>query len=541
MKLNFSTLALYVLHQLAKAGFEAYIVGGAVRDLIGESLGPTQAKGAQVIDYDLATNATPEEILKVFPDSFYENEFGTVMITDHDLRQQVDLVLPSVSADLTPADHNSGSKIIDLAKARKVHSSLHKQAELAARRAVELAPTVIRPNFEITTYRSKEIYANFRHPAQLEWGKTIQEDLARRDFTINALAVGVTPAKLTQLFDHGAPTKASQELNEGEYQLIDRFQGLADLKQQLIRAVGDPRVRFQEDALRLLRAIRFSVELGFAIEPATMAAITTNAKLLSQISQERVRDELLKMLGSAQPARAITLLDESGLLTQIIPELAATKGVEQGGHHTTDVWTHSLDALASCPSPDPIVRLSTLLHDISKPQTYHKQPDGKITFYSHEVIGSRVAKQIAKRLKLSKHDQDRIFGLVRYHMFHYQPHNSDASIRRFMRKVGLENIDDILDVREGDRLGSGARKTSWRLEEMKERIIEQLNQPLEISDLAISGHDLMAELRLKPGPIIGQLLHQLFEVVLETPDQNIKDTLLEQARRIIAENETQST
>jgi len=160
----------------------------------------------------------------------------------------------------------------------------------------------------------------------------------------------------------------------------------------------------------------------------------------------------------------------------------------QGGHHNTDVWTHSLDALKECPNPDPIVRLATLLHDIAKPQTFEIR-DNKITFYNHEIVGSRITDKIAKRLKFSKIDRRRLFTLVRHHMFYYQPQNSDAAIRRFMRKVSLENIDDILDLREGDRLGSGARKTSWRLEEMKQRMIEQLNQPMEVTDLAINGHD----------------------------------------------------
>lgn len=174
------------------------------------------------------------------------------------------------------------------------------------------------------------------------------------------------------------------------------------------------------------------------------------------------------------------------------------------------------------------------MHDISKPETQAYQ-NNTITFYNHEVIGARVAKRIAERLRLSKHDCNRVFTLVRFHMFYYQPHNTDASIRRFMRKVGLENINDILDLREGDRLGSGARKTSWRLEEMKARMVEQLHQPFDVTDLAVNGHDLISELSLTPGPQLGQLLNQLFERVLDNPELNTKENLITEAKKILAE------
>jgi len=206
--------------------------------------------------------------------------------------------------------------------------------------------------------------------------------------------------------------------------------------------------------------------------------------------------------------------------------------MQQRGHHVSDVWTHSLDALRHCPSSDPIVRLATLLHDIGKPLTY-KEENESITFYNHDIVGSRIASKIARRLRLTNKDVQRIFTLVRYHMFHYQPNHSDASIRRFIRRVGFENIDDILDLREGDRLGSGAKKTSWRLEEMKERIIEQLNQPMGLDDLNINGHDLMQELQLKPGPILGQILDKLLEKVLENPDLNEKEKLIAEAKNIL--------
>jgi putative nucleotidyltransferase with HDIG domain len=243
----------------------------------------------------------------------------------------------------------------------------------------------------------------------------------------------------------------------------------------------------------------------------------------------------MKILASPHPADGIRLLDETGLLDYIVPELKLGKNMDQPGHHTTDVWIHSLDALEACPSQDPVVRLAALLHDVGKPETYSEK-NKEITFYNHEVSGSRVASKIAKRLRLAKKDVQRVFILVRYHMFYYQPEHTDASIRRFIKKVGLENIDDILDLREGDRLGSGAKKTSWRLEEFKDRIIEQLNQPMDLSDLAVNGQDLIKNLKIKASPIVGQILKQLLEKVLQNPELNKKNLLIAEAKKFLAEN-----
>jgi len=282
----------------------------------------------------------------------------------------------------------------------------------------------------------------------------------------------------------------------------------------------------------MLRAIRLAVQLQMKLAKATYVSIQKNKDLLRFVSFERIGAEMIKILASAHPAEGIKLLDETGLLDYIIPELKLGKNMDQPGHHTTDVWVHSLDALEACPSLDPIVRLATLLHDVGKPETYVAQ-EQEITFYNHEVLGSRIASKIAKRLRLSKKDVQRIFILVRYHMFYYQPEHSDASVRRFIKKVGLENIDDILDLREGDRLGSGAKKTSWRLEEFKKRIIEQLNQPMDLSDLAINGRDLITKLKLKPSQIVGQILNDLLEKVLQNPKLNTKDTLIKEAQKLL--------
>lgn len=523
--------ALQILHQLQKNGFEAFIVGGAVRDLIAKAMNPDlPPEGLQAtredsyFDYDFTTNARPEEIQALFTDSFYENEFGTVSVGYSHLQAQFEFASPPPP----PPVHGAG-RLIDLAEATKIHVSLADQ-NTAEPTSATIDPNSYLPAYEITTYRSDGSYQDHRRPDQVGWGKTLLQDLERRDFTLNAMALKVELAELEKLL---AQEPTSWLIEVTNYELIDPFEGLRDLLAREIKTVGEATERFNEDALRMLRAIRLAVQLGAKPHPTILEAITSQAADVRHVSAERIRDEFLKIIASPSPKQGLEWLDETGLLKFILPELLMAKGVEQAGHHTTDVWTHSLDALDNCPSSDPIVRLATLLHDIAKPKTAAIK-DGQITFYNHEILGSRMATAIARRLKLSRRDTDRIFTLVRYHMFHYQPHNTDAAIRRFMRKVGLQNIDDILDLREGDRLGSGARKTSWRLEEMKERMAEQLHQPMTVTDLAISGHDLMDQLGLKPGPIIGQILNQLFEEVFENPELNQKEALLGRAQELIS-------
>lgn len=508
--------ALHIITTLEKNGYEAYIVGGAVRDYL---LNP-EAFTNPAVDFDFTTNAKPEEIKALFEGSFYENTFGTVMVPVTEVLEILEL--PTSLAEI-PVSLTS-DRLIDLANAGKIHDSLEAPEAIPEKSTKQL------PHFEITTFRTDGTYQDHRRPETVSWGSTLQEDLERRDFTINALAMKLSennsiaiPSNSANYSDLAVPVNV---------EVIDHHNGMEDIKNHHIKTVGDANRRFEEDALRMLRAIRFSVQLNAEIEPATFQAITRQANLLTHISWERIRDEMLKILASQYPAEGIELLDETGLLSHILPELIDAKGVEQGGHHTTDVWTHSLDALRECPSNDPIVRLATLLHDIAKPETFKRQ-NGTITFYNHEVVGAHLAKKIARRWKLSSQQVNHIFILVRYHMFYYQPENSDASIRRFMRQVGLENIDDILDLREADRLGSGAKKTSWRLEEMKQRMVEQLHQPLDVTDLAISGTDLLKTYQLQPGPIIGQILNQLFEKVMDNPELNSKETLLAEAKNLL--------
>ncbi|MGD9129789.1 MAG: HDIG domain-containing protein [Candidatus Woesebacteria bacterium] len=534
MTLSLPFEVLFVLYILQKENFEAYLVGGAVRDLIINSI--DSGKTRQIIDFDFASNATPEQIQTLFLDSYYENDFGTVGIAYENLLAQlrasgIKTPIENMLSNFKLASKRSKDKIIDLAKASKLHESLQDEEEQKKQVDESSLLKQLAP-FEITTYRSEGLYQDFRKPSKLSWGKSIKEDLERRDFTINALALAVNQNYLQKIFEKQEIKKSQFKLEAENYQLLDQHQAMKDLLALVIRTVGDANMRFQEDALRMLRAIRFAVQLNMEIDTKTYKSIKTNADLIKHISWERIRDEFLKMLSSDYPKKAIKLLDETGLLQYILPELSDTKGVDQGGHHTTDVWNHSLDSLQYCPSHDPIVRLATLLHDIAKAQTYQVRA-GQITFYNHEILGSRIVSKIAKRFNLSNREKQRLFILVRYHMFYYQAHNTDASIRRFMKKVGLENIDDILDLREGDRLGSGARKTSWRLEEFKQRMIEQLQQPMDIKDLAINGHDLMTHFKLKQGPILGKILNALFELVLDDPEKNERDFLLAEAEKIL--------
>lgn len=542
---------LYILYLLQKNNFEGYIVGGAVRDTLLFALKTQKTHTTTTTlasDYDFTTNAKPEEIQALFPEHFYENSFGTVGVAREHLLEQMNrssLATSQIDNQNRNDDQNRKESSIDLDQATKIHESLQpsyakqtleKQTDETAATNNSVSensltdPTKQKDVYEITTFRSDGIYRDHRRPESVSWGNTLSDDLSRRDFTINALAIQIKQSFLETL--DFTTVSEFQTVQPQDYTVIDHHEGIKDLVAEILTTVGNPNKRFSEDALRMLRAIRFSVQLNMQIESDTFDAIITNASLLKHISFERIRDEFLKMIASEFPKEAIELLDETGLLKYIVPELLDGKGVNQGGHHTTDVWTHNLDAIAHCPSPDPIVRLATLLHDVAKPHTY-KETGGKPTFYNHEIIGSRMAKQIAQRLRLSKKDIERIFLLVRYHMFYYQPDHTDASIRRFMRNVGLENINDILDLREADRLGSGARKTSWRLEEMKQRMISQLHQPFSITDMAINGHDLMKELQLSPGPQLGTILHQLFELVLENPERNTKESLLLEAKKIL--------
>jgi len=428
-----------ILEKFDLAGYEIYIVGGAVRDSL---------MGKIINDWDFTTNATPEEILSVIPGGLYNNEFGTVFTNNPDDPE--------------------------------------------------------RPH-EITTFRTEEGYSDARHPDKVVWGKSLEEDLARRDFTINSLAI------------------------DKNLKVIDLYIGQEDIKNKLIRAVGDPNERFSEDALRMMRAIRIAAELGFTIEEKTFDAIKKNAPLINKIAKERVKEELFKLLASPNPYDGIILFKNSGLMQEILPEMEKCFGVEQkspGRHHIYDVGTHLLMSLKNCKSKDPVTRFATLIHDVGKPQTYKKLATGTITFYNHEMVSTKIAENIADRLKFSNKEKDKFVRLIRWHQFSVDERQTDSALRRFLKNVGLENVEDMLALRVGDRLGGGARETSWRLEEFKKRIVEVQKQPFSVTDLKIGGHDVMKELGIAPGPEVGKILNDLFEKVVNKEVENTKEDLI---------------
>jgi len=422
------------------AAFKIYVVGGTVRGLL---------MNASVTDWDFTTNATPEEITKLFPHSFYNNSFGTVGIP-------------------TKLD---GKEVV----------------------------------FEVTTFRHETGYSNTRHPDAVTWAKTVEEDLARRDFTINAIAY------------------------DGET-LVDPYDGQRDIERKLIYAVGDPDVRFKEDALRLMRAVRQAAQLGFQIDEKTHESIKKHAQEIIKISGERVRDEFFKLLHSPYAADGITLLRETGLLAYILPEVESCFGVEQKSperHHIFDVGTHLVESLRHCPSTDAITRFATLIHDIGKRETYRKDPETQIiTFYNHEVVGEKQAREIASRFKLSKGESEQLVLLVRNHQFTVSEDQSDKAVRRFIRQIGVENIDEMLALRTGDRLGSGAKETSWRTELFKKRLVDVQHIPFSVHDLKITGHDVMEVMNIKPGPQIGDIMDQIFEEVDDEKLHNDREALL---------------
>lgn len=454
MKHKFDQGVVKIVETIEQAGHEAWIVGGAVRDLL---------IGLPAYDWDVTTSATPEQIVPLFEECFYDNEYGTVKVAGKHIREQFGL----------------SEGVID--------------------------DSVL---YDITTYRSESEYSDKRRPDSVEWGKTVEEDLKRRDFTINAIAINL------------------------KNEIVDPYGGQDDIKNKLIRAVGDPSERFEEDALRIMRAIRLSAQLGFLIEEQTLIALKEKVPNLKEISWERIGAETMKLLATDHSADGVQLMVDAGIMEIVIPELLTMKEVKQGGHHIYDVFTHSLEALRACPSPDPVVRLATLIHDIDKPVSAKAGGERGVTFYNHEVSGARTAKRIAERLKLSKKDQDRVFTLVRWHMFVYESKMTDASIRRFIRRVGKENIHDMMALRIGDRVGGGSKATSWRLTELQKRIGEQLYEPLSLKDMNINGGEIMTLLNIPPSRKIGEILNVLFEEILDDSSKNTKEYLEKRVKEL---------
>lgn len=429
-----------ILEKLSEAGYEAYIVGGCVRDLLLKK---------EPKDWDITTNAKPEEIQKIFKDTIYENTFGTVAV-------------------------KTGSKNPDLAI------------------------------IEITPYRIEGKYTDKRHPDQIQFAKTLEEDLSRRDFTINSLAM------------------------DGDGKIVDVFDGQNDIKSKTIKTVNRPEDRFSEDALRLLRAVRFATVLGFEVEGKTLKAIKKNSEWLQAISKERIRDEFVKIIESDNAYDGVILLEEAGLLQYIIPELREGINVGQNLHHIYTVWEHNTRALKYAVEKkySLAVRLGALFHDIGKPRT--KRGNGKYsTFYGHDVVGGKITAQAMERLKFPRDLSEKVIKLVRYHLFYYNVGEvTESSIRRLLVNVGQKNIEDLIKIREADRIGSGRPKAvPYKLRHMKYIIDKVSHDPISVKMLKINGEDMMKELRINPGPKIGLILNSLLAEIIDDPAKNTKEKL----------------
>lgn len=460
-----------ILVKLEKASFEAYIVGGCVRDLLLIRLATTNGdhpnvKRSAPKDWDITTKARPEEILKVFPDGKYENEFGTVLV--------------------------------------KVKNKKGKTEEVV----------------EVTTYRSEQGYSDRRRPDEVRFENKLEKDLERRDFTINALAL-----RLRSLQKGGQAGQANE--------VIDLFGGEKDLKKKIIRAVGEPIDRFKEDALRMMRAIRLSAQLGFSIEPKTERAINKMAGSIKFIANERIKDELIKILESDRAYEGVMNLHNVKLLNYILPELEKGVKVKQDRHHIYTVFKHSLLSLKHCPSKDWRVRMAAMLHDIAKPQT-KKIIKGVATFYNHEYAGAKMVNKIMRRLKFSNEDTQKVTNLIRHHMFYYNAGEVTASsVRRLIYKVGRENLKDLIDLRIGDRLGSGVPKGKpYKLRHLEYMMKRVQNDPVSVKMLKINGDHMIAKLSFKPGPKMGAILDILLSEVIEDPKLNNLKYLARQAKEL---------
>lgn len=436
-------------------GFQCFLVGGAVRDSI---------MGFTPKEYDIATNAKPEEVQRIFKYTIPTGiKHGTILVILDDM------------------------------------------------------------HVEITTFRSDGNYSDGRHPDKVEYTASIEDDLPRRDLTINAMAYNILDGNL-----------------------IDMFDGMKDIKNKIIRSVGNPYERFTEDGLRIMRAIRFATRLNFNIEKETFDAICHSTGMLTSIAYERIREEFNGILISDNPFRGIELLRKTGILALIMPELMQGFGVAQNRFHKYDVYYHILHTIQAVEPLETeeltlLVRLAALFHDIAKPMVQKKvSKQEEPVYYNHEVVGANVAKKVMRRLKYSNAEIDFVTLLVRQHMFYYQDEWTDGAVRRFMKAVGIENIKPLLKLREADRLGSGNRKDKEskaipKLLARIDKIIEEENA-ITVKDLKINGNDLMKEFNLKPGPIVGKILNYLLDLILDEPSLNDKEKLMEKTKLFLESN-----
>lgn len=537
----------HVTKTLEDAGFEAYLVGGCVRDLLMSEISfesdDSQSqndlseveKGKEPKDWDVTTKAKPEQIIELFKKTIYENIFGTVGVC-------------------VPLEY---SKDVPRETSEKGVSQ-----ETTRENVSQETDYII---IEVTPYRTEAKYSDLRHPDKVKFSEKLEDDLKRRDFTVNALALRTSSAK---------------DLSAYKGHLVDLFEGIKDIKDKTLRAVGNPDDRFTEDALRMLRAVRFACQLNFSVSYETMESILRNANLIKEISSERIHDEFVKIILSKNPASGIVMLQKFGLLKNIIPELEEGMGCEQLGEHIYDVWEHLLHALQHAANKNwPLeIRLAALFHDIGKPRSrrladvslepeegaLRRSPSvlegqdlkpsqrrllqasssgskrKKYTFYGHEVIGARMAKKIMERLKFPKKEIELVEKLIRNHMFFSDTELITLSaVRRIIAKVGsafakasadkVENhpIWDLMKVRECDRVGMKKKEAPYRLRKYFAMIEEALHDPISVGQLKINGEYMITELSIKPGPRMGWILNALLEEVLDAPEKNTIGHLLE--------------
>lgn len=436
-----------IVARLRDLGFRSWLVGGGVRDAL---------RGAAPADWDVATDARPDDLLRAFPKAVPTGlQHGTVTV---------------------------------------VEGGAH---------------------YEVTTLRGESAYSDGRHPDEVRYVDDITADLARRDFTVNAIAV---------------------EPQTGA--VVDPFGGCRDLQARVLRAVGDPRERFAEDGLRVLRAARFTATLEFELDPATAAAIAPTLGTFRKVSPERVRDEWLKTMKARRPSRAFEVMRATGMLAVTCPEILEGVGMAQNKWHAFDVWRHGMACMDRC-AGDPVLRVAALLHDVGKPRTRAFSDKTKDwTFYDHDKVGAAMAEPICERLRFSTDERRRIVDLVRHHLFHYDGW-TDAAVRRWIRRVGRDRIDDLWALNEADVRGKADAVEDADLaplQRMKEHVARVLaaGDALSVRDLAVDGADLMRELGLPPGKAIGVLLGELLERVTEEPARNEPTALLALARQIAA-------
>lgn len=424
------------------AGKRCFLVGGAVRDYL---------LGRPVSDFDVATDARPEEVIKLY-------------------------------RKVVPTGIKHGTVTV-LYKGHKI---------------------------EVTTFRTESQYSDGRHPDRVAYAATIEEDLGRRDFTMNAMAFDLV----------------SREL-------LDPYGGKADLGNAIVRAVGDPAERFFEDGLRPLRALRFAAQLGFDIEEKTLAAIPAALERFRLVSAERVRDELQKMVLSPRPSRGLRLMESSGMLVAVLPELAACRGVEQRGMHIFDVLDHLYASVDAAPAEIGL-RLAALFHDIGKPKAKVAAPGIEPTFHRHEEYSAAATAEILKRLKFPNGLIDEVVHLVRHHMFAYDDSWSDAAVRRFLARVGEDKVDRLFALRLADGAGiTGLPVDPRSLDPFRARIESVLAEAhaFGIRDLAIGGAELSA-IGVPKGPVMGKILAELLETVLDDPELNEKARLVDIATKL---------